>query len=154
MRLTFLILLAWSISAYSAEVVKLVKLEDFFKGKSDLEKPFELRDPFQQPLAGQQERDEGRSKGIILGNEFTNIAPIATTSLDQIKIVGTIVGDNRKAIAQIGSNNFILEEGMKLGTEGAELKAILPAGVVLVEKITNVYGQDEYLETIIPISVK
>ena len=47
---------------------------------------------------------------------------------------------------------FYIKEGMKLGSSGAEVKAILPGGIVLVEKIRNVYDQDEYLETVIPIS--
>jgi len=47
---------------------------------------------------------------------------------------------------------IILKEGMKIGDDGAELKAILPGGIILVEKIVNVYGQEEYLETVIPIS--
>ena len=46
----------------------------------------------------------------------------------------------------------ILREGMKIGADQAELKAILPGGIILVEKITNVYGEEEYLETVIPIS--
>ena len=41
---------------------------------------------------------------------------------------------------------------MKIGEDGAELKAILPGGIIVVEKIVNVYGQEEYLETVIPIS--
>jgi type IV pilus assembly protein PilP len=47
---------------------------------------------------------------------------------------------------------IIMKEGMKIGPDNAELKAILPGGIVLVEKIVNVYGEDEFLETVIPIS--
>ena len=50
------------------------------------------------------------------------------------------------------SNVYYIKEGMKLGENGAEVKAILPGGIVLVEKIRNVYDQDEYLETVIPVS--
>ena len=67
---------------------------------------------------------------------------------------GFYVGENRRAIAQTIGNegSFLLKEGMKLGRNGAEVKAILPGGVVIVEKIVNIYDQEEYLETIIPIS--
>ena len=41
---------------------------------------------------------------------------------------------------------------MKISHGEAEVKAILPGGVVIVEKIKNIYDQDEYLETILPIS--
>ncbi len=51
-----------------------------------------------------------------------------------------------------GRSIVILREGAKIGEDGAELKAIMPGGVILVEKIINVYGQEEYLETVIPIS--
>ena len=47
---------------------------------------------------------------------------------------------------------MLLKEGRTLGKNRAEVRAILPGGVVLVEKITNVYEQDEYIETIIPIT--
>ena len=46
----------------------------------------------------------------------------------------------------------MLREGMKLGPERAELKAILPGGIVVVEKIKNIYNQEEYLETVIPVT--
>jgi hypothetical protein len=41
---------------------------------------------------------------------------------------------------------------MKLGPNNADIKAILPGGIILVEKVTNIYGEDEFLETVIPIS--
>ena len=47
---------------------------------------------------------------------------------------------------------IIIKEGSKLGPDNAEVKAILPGGIILVEKIVNVYGQEEYLETVVPIS--
>jgi type IV pilus assembly protein PilP len=40
---------------------------------------------------------------------------------------------------------------MVLGNNNAEIRAILPGGVVLVEKLINVYDQEEYLETILPL---
>ena len=51
-----------------------------------------------------------------------------------------------------GKDTYLLKEGMRLGLDNAEIKAILPGGIVVVEKIRNVYNQEEYLETIIPIS--
>jgi type IV pilus assembly protein PilP len=69
-----------------------------------------------------------------------------------------IGGKERRAMAKLASNGvvgsdvFYLKEGMKIGPNSAEVKAILPGGVVLVEKIRNVYDQDEYLETVLPLS--
>jgi type IV pilus assembly protein PilP len=41
---------------------------------------------------------------------------------------------------------------MKLGENQAELKAILPGGIVVVEKLKDVYDKDEFIETLIPVS--
>ena len=51
-----------------------------------------------------------------------------------------------------GKETFILKEGMKLGENQAELKAILPGGIVVVEKLKDVYDKDEFIETLIPVS--
>ena len=73
---------------------------------------------------------------------LTNI--LSNAFFDDLAIVFT--AENVKPLS------FILKEGMSLGKNKAELKAILPGGIVLVEKFKNVYDQDEYLETIIPVS--
>jgi type IV pilus assembly protein PilP len=78
--------------------------------------------------------------------------------IESIRIVGVLVGKERRAMAKLmqgktlGDRIYFIKEGMKIGSNGAEVKAILPGGIVLVEKIRNVYDQDEYLETVIPIS--
>jgi len=43
---------------------------------------------------------------------------------------------------------------MKLAKGTAELKAIMPGGIALVEKIKNIYDQEEYIETIILLSTQ
>jgi type IV pilus assembly protein PilP len=65
-----------------------------------------------------------------------------------------MVGKERRALARVAGRPdvLVLREGMKLGRDNAELKAILPGGIILVEKLVNVYGEEEYLETVIPIS--
>ena len=49
-------------------------------------------------------------------------------------------------------HNYTVKEGDTLGENKAKLRAILPGGIILVEKTTNIYGQEEYLETVVPIS--
>jgi len=73
-------------------------------------------------------------------------------------VVGILTGKTRRALVKVGNDPkslsgqaYILKEGMKLGEDEAELKAILPGGIVLVQKIKNIYEQDEYLETVIPL---
>ncbi len=123
---------------------------------SRIKNPFEMRDPFKREL-----RRRRRSKKDYPGlrTVFSNIPSIDNVPLDQIKITGILIGKERRAVAKMvdssgkpGEQSFILKEGMKLGENNAEIKAILPGGIVLVEKIRNVYDQDEYLETIIPVS--
>ncbi|MBT3584766.1 MAG: hypothetical protein HN509_07655 [Halobacteriovoraceae bacterium] len=153
----------------------------FFKGqKTKIKRPFEMRDPFKRKRL--RKKRTTRFGNFSQSGIFSNLPSIDGVPLDQIKIVGILLGKNRRAIAKIGDSSsgaavggsaeaaaasrkakrkaggssgdatYILKEGMKIGENEAEIKAILPGGIVLVEKITNVYDQDEYLETIIPLT--
>ena len=125
------------------------KKTSFFKDKTKLKNPFSLRDPFKAPLGALSKKKKRRlsDEGI-----FTNVPTVENVPLEKIKITGVFLGANRRATALLDNKDtVILKEGMKLGVDQAELKAILPGGVVLVERIINVYGQEEYLETILPI---
>ena len=122
----------------------------FFKDKTKLKNPFSLRDPFKAPLSATSRKKKRRlsDEGI-----FTNVPTVENVPLEKIKITGVFLGENRRATALLDNKDtVILKEGMKLGVDQAELKAILPGGVVLVERIINVYGQEEYLETVLPIA--
>ncbi len=133
----------------------------YIKEVSKIEKPFEMRDPFKPPMI-ESKKIVKTEKGTYRNGIYTNLPSYKDLNLENIKIVGVVVGAQRRAMAKFkdksskskntDENIFVLKEGMKIGAEKAELKAILPGGVVFVEKITNVYGQDEYLETVIPIS--
>lgn len=127
------------------------KIEEVFKENSDIESPMELRDPFLAPKFKSKRLKDAKkkSKGI-----YTNIPQLGNVELDKLKIVGVVIGTNRRAFAVIEGRKevFTLKEGMKLGANKATLRAILPGGLVLVEKNTNIYGEDEYLETVIPLS--
>lgn len=126
--------------------------EDFFKGKTKIDHPMGLRDPFKRPVQ-KEEKKVVLKEGLMQNGVFTNLPTIEGVPLKAIKIVGVLIGPERRAMAKMEKGEIvILKEGMKLGEENAEIKAILPGGIVLVEKIINVYGHEEYLETIIPIS--
>ncbi len=137
------------------------KAGSYIESKSKIKNPFELRDPFKPPLI-RSKKIAKTSTGAYRDGVYTNLLPHQSLEIGNFKIVGIIVGPERRAMAKFlktpatGKDKteptFVLKEGMKIGQEKAELKAILPGGVVFVEKITNVYGQDEYLETVIPIS--
>lgn len=133
------------------------KLPEFFqRTKTTIKDPFEMRDPFKrkaQKLKSSSSRDYGFDRTV-----FSNLPSLEGVPLDKIKIIGVILGSDRRAIAKMGAENsletFIVKEGMKLGLNKAEVKAILPGGIVLVEKIKNVYDQEEYIETIMPVTVE
>lgn len=125
-----------------------------FQNLTKIENPFELRDPFRAPLMKTNKTDTDNQASLTQNGIFTNISSIGEIDPRTIKIVGVLVGRDRRAMAKVNGKEdvVILREGMKIGADQAELKAILPGGIILVEKITNVYGEEEYLETVIPIS--
>lgn len=131
-------------------------LYPFFKGQqTQIKNPFDLRDPFKREILRSDRTKNARYGGVVQGNTFSNIPSIANVPIDRIKIVGILIGKDRRAMAKIegdDKNTYVLKEGMTLGLDKAEIKAILPGGLVLVEKIRNVYDQDEYLETIMTLS--
>lgn len=131
---------------------------NLFKSKTYVKNPLDLRDPFKRRMS--KKKNDGKSKSHLDGVYSNSPDSIENKSIENIKIIGVVIGAQRRAMAKVlndGSsstdpNIYFIKEGMKIGENGAEVKAILPGGVVLVEKIRNVYDQDEYLETVIPVS--
>jgi len=124
---------------------------------TNIENPIDLRDPFKMP-----DIEESKKKNLIQNRPYwvedgviTNIGgdlDPSTVNIENLQITGILLGPERRATVKIGENRIVLKEGMLFGPQkDIELKAIMPAGVVFVEKIKNVYNQDEYIETIIPV---
>lgn len=155
MKSLFIFLALISVGAHAAPNKSL---RNFFSEKTKIENPFNLRDPFKAPISGKPDsKREGRGFRVTGKGQYSNIveAPLEQLQLGDIRLVGVLIGKERRALVNLpgdGKKIIILKEGMKIGPEAAELKAILPGGIVLVEKIVNVYGEEEYLETVIPIS--
>jgi hypothetical protein len=145
------ILLTMTIGALAAPADTL---SNFFRDKTKIEKPFELRDPFRAPVTKSEKTKEKAGYFVSGAGQYSNIKENSVKRIEDIRVVGVLIGRERRAMVSTGEDGgiIILKEGMKIGDEGAELKAILPGGIILVEKIVNVYGQEEYLETVIPIS--
>lgn len=149
------IILALSFLAISilAQENDVNKKYEFLKSKTQVKNPLEMRDPFKRKIVRKknQVNQEKKDSGY-----YSDENSIDNVSIDKLKIVGVLLGNQRRAMVKLAdkenSEIYYLREGSKVGQNGAELKAILPGGVVLVEKIRNVYDQDEYLETIIPIT--
>ncbi len=159
-RIVCLVALFISVGAVAAPVTDAT-LDNFFKEKTKIDNPMELRDPFKAPPSKASRRAEEKSSNTKYTrsekDEFKNTQEAALNEIDiyNIKLVGVLIGKERRGmiIGKPGDKQtIIVKEGTKLGPDNAEVKAILPGGMILIEKIINVYGQEEYLETVIPIS--
>lgn len=134
------------------------KFYETLEKETQIKNPLKLRDPFKKPIFKEVEKSRKVRGYIVEEGEISNVKKIEKISLDKIKVVGVLMGLNRRAVIKImdlkgiSKETYILKEGMKIGTNDAELKAVLPGGIVVVEKIKNIYDQDEYFETIIPLS--
>jgi type IV pilus assembly protein PilP len=129
-------------------------VDDLFKGMTSLEKPFELRDPFLAPRI--KRKVKSKIVGKVSKGTYSNIPVMKAMKLEDVKIIGVIIGKERRAFIKnkkvASGPTYTVKEGDRLGENKAKLRAILPGGIILVEKTTNIYGEDEYLETVIPIS--
>lgn len=124
----------------------------FIHSNTYVKNPLELRDPFKRQLV---KKKSGMISKTGVSSVYKNYDDaIESKPVESIRIIGVMTGSDRRAMAKVGTSTetYIIKEGMKLGSNQAEVKAIVPGGVVLVEKIRNVYDQDEYLETVLPVS--
>lgn len=129
----------------------------FIHSNTYVKNPLDLRDPFKRKMSKRKSTQTTQKNGLITTTRgfYKNYDDsIENKPVEQMKIIGVMTGADRRAMAKIGTapETYILKEGMKIGPNQAEVKAILPGGIILVEKIRNVYDQDEYLETVLPVS--
>ena len=133
----------------------------FREGTTTIKNPLDLRDPFKKKRRRLRKRKKNYG-GYLTDGKYSNLPSIRNYPINQIRIVGVLLGKNRRAIAKISKGgdgkldgeSYMIKEGMKIGENDAEVRAIVPGGIVLVEKIRNVYDQDEYIETVIPVSTE
>lgn len=170
MKLIIITSMLLSVGAVAAPMATKTSLDEFFKDKTRIENPLELRDPFKSPQSRGQSRRRSdvrhkRGDGIYSNINQENLRD---WNIYEIKVVGVMIGKERRAMIvrtadgpapqgggpapQSNGRVVVIKEGSTIGPDNAEVKAILPGGIILVEKIINVYGQEEYLETVIPIS--
>lgn len=132
--------------------------EDIFSSKTSINNPMNLRDPFKAPFLKKISEEQISSiKSSVRNGVFTNLPTADKITLDNIKVIGTLMGPEPRAIVatkESPKNSLLLKEGDKIGSNKVELKAVLPRGLVFVEQITNVYGQIEFLETVVAISAE
>lgn len=125
-------------------------VEKLFSNKTKIENPLDLRDPFRAPDV-KAIREKVDDKVTQDPEEV-----LASVNVNDLRVQGVLIGKERRAVVRILNNDkappVIIKEGYRIGPDRVEVKAILPGGIILVEKMVNVYGQEEYLETVLPIS--
>ncbi|MES2528503.1 MAG: pilus assembly protein PilP [Bdellovibrionota bacterium] len=153
----FIFLLFISIGALAAPPKN--PLDEFFKDKTRIENPLELRDPFKSPQSKGASKRQGGNRFRRGENAYSNLAQdnLRDWNIYELRVQGVMIGKERRAMISRGGEGavqkvVVIKEGSLIGPDNAEVKAILPGGIILVEKIINVYGQEEYLETVVPIS--
>lgn len=129
-----------------------------FKSKTFVKNPLDLRDPFKRKITKKKSTQE-KNQASMSGNYSNFNQNLDGLPIENLIVTGVIIGDERRAIVKLPNEkgeftSYYIKEGMRIGMNNAEVKAILPGGIVLVEKIRNVYDLDEYLETVIPVSNK
>ncbi len=151
---------------YTSTLFAVDDMTPVFKTSTHIKNPLELRDPFKRKLNKLKKKVRVSALDGFSMNRDEEL--LQNVTLEQIRVVGVIVGPERRAIVKIESSGessqdsessapdtrptIFVKEGARIGADDAEVKAILPGGIVIVNKIKNVYDQDEYLETVIPIT--
>jgi Tfp pilus assembly protein PilP len=79
--------------------------------------PLSLRDPFKREKRISNEGNNGRGQ-ILINNKFSNLPVIESIELDQLRVVGVLLGEKRRAITRIisaeervlGKETYIIKE--------------------------------------------
>ena len=164
MKIFNFIMLILFIGTFSVSAEDSSEEFNLFKSKTYVKNPLDLRDPFKRKINKKKSQLQAKAQNQLNG-VYTDInSTLENRNIENLRVTGVILGAERRAIVKVVSgagagtgaadddNIYYLKEGMHVGENGAEVKAILPGGIVLVEEIRNVYDQDEYLETVIPVS--
>lgn len=158
-KTALVIFILGTFSIYAQEDGQEYKL---FKSKTYVKNPLDLRDPFKRKLNKKKTQSQAKAQNQLNGIYSNVNTSLENRPIESLRVTGIVLGAERRAIVKVingttengerDNSIYYLKEGMHVGENGAEVKAILPGGIVLVEKIRNVYDQDEYLETVIPVS--
>lgn len=155
--LLYLFLILTSLNVSSKDKFKDKKVPDFLlKINSSIQEPMKMRDPFKKFQRKIQKAKRVGGGYLDKDNSYSNIKVNIPENLDGLLILGILLGKQRRAIAKLKGkgDSFIIKEGDTVSQDGAQVKAIVPGGVLIAEKIFNVYDQEEYIETIIPVTTQ
>jgi Tfp pilus assembly protein PilP len=99
-----------------------------------------IRDPFKRP-------------SLVESKDLSVRSELETFSADSLKMLGVITGPKKmKALIQSPSGHtYYVTEKTKVGMRGGVISKITINGMKIREKIVNVLGQEEDVETEIPL---
>lgn len=108
-----------------------------------IENSLSIRDPFQKRLAP----------------DNVNIAALPELErydLDSFRLVGVITGPHRAKAMVTGPSNkmYVVEENTHIGLRHGFIKKIAPGVIYVEEKVINLLGQEESIETAIEFKDK
>lgn len=103
----------------------------------------ELRDPFKRPL-------------VVNMTPGTPVGALESFSVDEFKMVGSIVGTDRVRAILIDpkGQTHIVSERMKIGLKQGVIREIRASYVKVREKVINAIGREELIETDIKLISK
>lgn len=111
-----------------------------------LENSLSLRDPFRRPPS--KVAKEFAGGGIL--------PELERYELDKFKLVGVVTGPrkNKAMVTTPDGKMHIVSETMHIGTRHGVIKRIAPGRVSVEEKVVNLLGQEENIETTIEFESK
>lgn len=111
-----------------------------FLSDINLEKSLNLRDPFRRP-----------KMGAAVGSEGGVVPDLERFGVDQFRLVGVITGMKRSKalITDPDGKIFIVSDGTRIGTRKGTVKRIAPGKVSVEERVVNILGQEEKVESVI-----
>lgn len=85
-------------------------IETIFKEKSEIKDPMSLRDPFLSPKIKSKKRIRVANK--IGKGMYSNVPVIGTVKLENLRIIGVVIGANRRAFVKLtqGGNTLSLQK--------------------------------------------
>jgi Tfp pilus assembly protein PilP len=123
-----------------------------FEELTEIDNPFEMRDPFMQPDIDDQDDLKALESSELTETEKDRIALKNLNDLSKIKVVGIITGLKRnRALIEVEGRNLILSEGMEVGKKGGKIIAIREKGLVYTEFQKNIYRKEEVIEKVLKV---
>jgi Tfp pilus assembly protein PilP len=123
--------------------VQAASTQNFDEANLSLETSINLRDPFSRVA----------NRGMVENNE-DKIPELERYELDKFSLVGIITGPKKSKALLVADETkklHVVSEKARIGTRGGYVKSIEPGMVTIEEKVVNLLGQEESIETVLEL---